>query len=190
MVGAHLGHNVRLGSNTILANNVLLGGYAEVNNYVFIGGGSVVHQFTRLGAVSLLQGLTAVGKDVPPFAIAVGKDSVAAINVVGLRRRNYNPTLRKEVKQAFKIFYGSGLNTSQALEESERHLWSEEVALFWHFVSSSKRGICPMARWTDVKWEAANGDHRQETDHRGAAVYTQDPDGTTIVHSTANNLER
>jgi UDP-N-acetylglucosamine acyltransferase len=42
MVGAHLGHNVRLGSNTILANNVILGGYAEVNNYAFIGGGSVV----------------------------------------------------------------------------------------------------------------------------------------------------
>jgi len=103
MVGAHLGHNVRVGSNTILANNVLLGGYAEVNNYAFIGGGSVVHQFTRLGAVSLLQGLTAVGKDVPPFAIAVGKDSVAAINVIGLRRRNY-PALRGEVKRAFKTF--------------------------------------------------------------------------------------
>jgi hypothetical protein len=33
------------------------------------------------------------------------------------------------------------LNASQALEESERYSWSEEVGLFWDFVSSSKRGL-------------------------------------------------
>jgi hypothetical protein len=131
-----------------------------------------------------LQGLTAVGKDVPPFAIAVGKDSIAAINVIGLRRRNYNAALRKEVKQAFKIFYGSGLNASQALEESERYPWSEEVRLFWDFVSSSKRGICPMVRWADVKREAANADKRREVDYDGATVYTKDPHVTPMIHST------
>ena len=56
MVGAHLGHNVRLGDNVILANNVLLGGYAEIHDRVFVGGGSVVHQFTRMGSVSLHAG--------------------------------------------------------------------------------------------------------------------------------------
>src|SRR6516164_11601268 len=48
MVGAHLGHNVQVADQVILANNVLLGGYAEIHNRVFIGGGSVVHQFTRI----------------------------------------------------------------------------------------------------------------------------------------------
>jgi UDP-N-acetylglucosamine acyltransferase len=146
MVGAHLGHNVRLGDSVILANNVLLGGYAEIHDRVFVGGGSVVHQFTRMGAVSLLQGISGIGKDVPPFAIAAGKNGIAAINIIGLRRAGYGPALRKEVKEAFALFYSSGLNASQAQEESGRRLWSKEVSLFWDFVATSKRGICPMVR--------------------------------------------
>jgi UDP-N-acetylglucosamine acyltransferase len=158
MVGAHLGHNVRLGDNVILANNVLLGGYAEIHDRVFIGGGSVVHQFTRMGTVSLMQGLSGVGKDVPPFAIAVGKDAIGAINVIGLRRAGYGPALRKEVKEAFALFYKSGLNASQAQEESGRRSWSKEVSLFWDFVASSKRGICQMARWGEVKGSSFSGE--------------------------------
>jgi UDP-N-acetylglucosamine acyltransferase len=151
MVGAHLGHNVRLGDKVILANNVLLGGYAEIHDRVFVGGGSVVHQFTRMGAISLMQGISGVGKDVPPFAIATGKDGIAAINTIGLRRAGYGPSLRKEVKEAFTLFYSSGFNTSQALEESGKREWSKEVSLFWDFVATSKRGICPMVRWGEVK---------------------------------------
>jgi UDP-N-acetylglucosamine acyltransferase len=151
MVGAHLGHNVRLGDKVILANNVLLGGYAEIHDRVFVGGGSVVHQFTRMGAISLMQGISGVGKDVPPFAIATGKDGVAAINTIGLRRAGYGPALRKEVKEAFTLFYGSGFNTSQAVKEAGKRAWSKEVSLFWDFVANSKRGICPMVRWGEVR---------------------------------------
>ena len=153
MVGAHLGHNTRIGNNVILANNVLLAGYAEIHDRVFIGGGSVVHQFTRMGAISLLQGISGVGKDVPPFSIAIGKDGVSTINVVGLRRAGYSPALRKEVKDAFELLYLSGLNSSQALEESKRRSWSNGVSLFWEFVATSKRGICPMVRWKDTRGE-------------------------------------
>src|SRR5208282_5445613 len=32
MVGAHMGHNTRLGDSVILANNVLLGGYVEIQD--------------------------------------------------------------------------------------------------------------------------------------------------------------
>jgi len=151
MVGAHLGHNTRIGNHVILANNVLLGGYAEIHDLVFIGGGSVVHQFTRMGASSLLQGLSGIGKDVPPFSIAIGKDGVSTINVVGLRRAGFGPALRKEVKDAFALLYRSGLNSTQALEEAKRRTWSKEVSLFWDFVVTSKRGICPLVRWKDVR---------------------------------------
>jgi UDP-N-acetylglucosamine acyltransferase len=155
MVGAHLGHNTRIGNNVILANNVLLAGYAEIHDRVFIGGGSVVHQFTRMGTISLLQGISGVGKDVPPFSIAIGKDGVSTINVVGLRRAGFSPVLRKEIKEAFELFYRSGLNSSQALEEARRRSWSNEVSSFWDFIASSKRGICPVVRWKDARAEAA-----------------------------------
>jgi UDP-N-acetylglucosamine acyltransferase len=151
MVGAHLGHNTRIGNHVILANNVLLGGYVEIHDLAFIGGGSVVHQFTRMGASSLLQGLSGIGKDVPPFSIAIGKDGVSTINVVGLRRAGFGPALRKEVKDAFALLYRSGLNSTQALEEAKRRSWSKEISLFWDFVATSKRGICPVVRWKDVR---------------------------------------
>ena len=160
MVGVHLGHNTQLGNHVILANNVLLGGYAEIHDRVFVGGGSVVHQFTRMGSISLLQGISGVGKDVPPFAIAAGKDGIAAINIIGLRRAGYGPSLRKEVKEAYTLFYGSGLNSSQAQQESRQRSWSKEVSLFWDFVAASKRGICPMVRWGDVKEETFTDDQR------------------------------
>src|SRR5262249_3882261 len=118
MVGAHLGHNTRIADHVILANNVLLAGYVEIQDRVFIGGGSVVHQFTRMGAVSLLQGISGAGKDIPPFSIAIGKNCVAAINVVGLRRAGFSQPLRDEVKRAFELLYRSGLNSSEALEEA------------------------------------------------------------------------
>jgi UDP-N-acetylglucosamine acyltransferase len=158
MVGAHLGHNARIADHVIVANNVLLGGYAEIHDRVFIGGGSVVHQFTRMGAVSLLQGISGVGKDVPPFSIAISKNSIAAVNVVGLRRAGFGPALRNELKSAFELLYRSGLNAKQALEEAEKRTWAPETMTFWKFVATSKRGICPMARWKKVRSESAGNE--------------------------------
>jgi UDP-N-acetylglucosamine acyltransferase len=109
MVGAHLGHNTQIADHVILANNVLLAGYVEIHDRVFVGGGSVVHQFTRMGALSLLQGISGVGKDVPPFSIAIGKNCVAALNVIGLRRAGFNQALRNEVNSAFELLYHPGI---------------------------------------------------------------------------------
>jgi UDP-N-acetylglucosamine acyltransferase len=155
MVGSHLGNNVRIADHVILANNALLGGYAEVQDRAFIGGRGVVYQFTRIGMVSLLQGNSAMGKDVPPFSIAVGKNSVAGINVIGLRRAGFGPALRKEVKSAFELLFRSGLNAKQALEEAEKRIWEPQIVAFWNFVATSKRGVCPMGRWKGVKSELA-----------------------------------
>jgi carbonic anhydrase/acetyltransferase-like protein (isoleucine patch superfamily) len=126
------------------ANNALLGGYVEIHDRVFIGGGSVVHQFTRMGAVSLLQGISGIGKDIPPFSIAIGKNSVAALNVIGLRRAGFNQALRSEVKSAFELLYRSGLNVKQALEAAEKRTWTPETMTFWNFVATANEAS---ARW-------------------------------------------
>jgi len=155
MVGVHLGHNVRVADQVILANNVLLSGYAEIHNRAFLSGGNLVHQFARIGAVSLMQGMTAVGKDVPPFSIAIGRNGIAAINVIGLRRAGFSLSLRNEVKSAFDLLYRRGLNSKQALEEAAKRTWAPETMTFWNFVATSKRGICPMVRWKEVRSEEA-----------------------------------
>lgn len=151
MVGAHLGHNTQLGNDVVLANNVLLGGYVEVQDRAFVGGGSLVHQFTRIGRVAILQGSSAIGKDIPPFSIAAGRNSVVGINSIGLRRAGFELSLRKEVREAFSLFYHQGLNASQALEKARQRSWSPEVQSFWEFAAESRRGICGYAKWADVR---------------------------------------
>ncbi|MBV8212481.1 MAG: acyl-ACP--UDP-N-acetylglucosamine O-acyltransferase [Verrucomicrobia bacterium] len=151
MVGAHVGHNSRVGNQVILANNVLLGGYVEVHDKAFLGGGSVVHQHTRLGIMSIMQGGSAVSKDVPPFAVEAGRNSIVSVNVVALRRAGFRSDLRLEVKRAFHMLYQEGLNTSQAVARAAEEKWSPEIDPFWNFVRASKRGVCAFVRWSDVK---------------------------------------
>jgi UDP-N-acetylglucosamine acyltransferase len=156
MVGAHLGHNARVGNQVILANNVLLGGYVEVHDKAFLGGASVVHQHTRLGTMSIMQGGSAVGKDVPPFGAEAGRNSIVGINVVALRRAGFGSGLRLEVKRAFHILYHEGLNTSQAATRAAEEKWSPEIQPFWDFVKTSKRGICAFVRWSEVKGDSTS----------------------------------
>jgi UDP-N-acetylglucosamine acyltransferase len=158
MVGAHLGHNARVGNQVILANNVLLGGYVEVHDKAFLGGASVVHQHTRLGTMSIMQGGSAVSKDVPPFGAEAGRNSIVGINVVALRRAGFGSELRLEVKRAFHILYHEGLNTSQAAAKAAEEKWSPQVQPFWDFVKTSKRGICAFVRWSEVKGDSTSSE--------------------------------
>jgi UDP-N-acetylglucosamine acyltransferase len=81
--------------------------------------------------------MSGIGKDIPPFSIATGKNCVAALNAAGLRRAGFSPVLRSEIKSAFELLYGSGLNSRQALEEARKRVWGSEAAVFWDFVASS-----------------------------------------------------
>jgi UDP-N-acetylglucosamine acyltransferase len=151
MTGAHLGHNTLLGDDIIIANNVLLGGYVEVQDRAFIGGGSLVHQFTRIGKLAIVQGSSATGKDIPPFSIASGRNSVVGINFIGLRRAGFDLNLRKEAREAFSLFYHQGLNAAQALESAGKRSWAWEIQPFWEFIAQSKRGLCGYVKWAEIK---------------------------------------
>lgn len=145
MAGAHLAHNVAIGSHIVIANNALLGGHVRVEDRVFIGGGCVFHQFVRVGRLALTQGLSAFSKDIPPFTIAAERNTVAGLNVVGLRRAGLGVEQRQEIKDAFKLLYKTGLNTSQALERAGRHRWGPAGEAFFAFVAAAKkRGICDL----------------------------------------------
>ncbi|HEY5752432.1 MAG TPA: acyl-ACP--UDP-N-acetylglucosamine O-acyltransferase [Chthoniobacterales bacterium] len=144
MAGAHLGHDVQLGSRVILANNCLLGGFAVVEDRVFMGGGSVLHQHTRVGQLAMIQGLSGFSKDVPPFTIAAGRNGVAGLNIVGLRRAGFDMAARAEIKEAWKLVFRSGQNVRQALVSARERTWRAETESFFCFIESSKRGICDL----------------------------------------------
>ena len=117
----------------------------QVQDGVFIGGGCVFHQYVRVGRLAIAQGASAFSKDVPPFTLAAERNTVAGLNVVGLRRAGLDAGQRTEIKSAFKILYRSGLNTAQALEAAQEMEWSEIGREFFDFVASAKkRGICDL----------------------------------------------
>src|SRR5213594_473956 len=118
MAGAHIGHNCLIGNNVIIANNCLLAGHVRVDDGAFLGGGSTFHQFMHIGRLVMVQGSSAFGKDLPPFITAAERNSVFGLNSVGMRRAGLNANDRDEIKEAFKLIYLSGLNTSQALEKA------------------------------------------------------------------------
>ncbi len=143
MAGAHLGHNARLGDRVIVANNCLLGGHVQVGNGAFLGGGSVFHQHTRVGRLAITQGLSALGKDVPPFAMAHRVNRVIALNIVGLRRAGVSAERRQEIRRAFDLLYRRGLNFRQALEHAATMEWETEAREFFEFARApSRRGLC------------------------------------------------
>src|SRR3954469_15485294 len=149
MSGAHVGHNCLIGNNVIIANNCLLGGYVRVDDGAFLGGGSTFHQFMRIGRLVMVQGSSGFGKDLPPFTIAAERNYVFGLNIVGMRRARFSANDRSEIKEAFKLVYLSGLNTSQALEKAQTMTFGAPAREFLDFVASAKkRGICPFRRGT------------------------------------------
>jgi UDP-N-acetylglucosamine acyltransferase len=151
MAYCHLAHNVRLGNKVIMVNNASLTGYCEVDDGAFLSGMTGFHQFSRIGRLAMVRALSAVNKDIPPFIVCGGRPGVAVgINVVGMRRAGIGAEARMEIKQAFKLLYRSGLNTTQALEAIKNSLKSPEAAQLAAFIENSKRGIIDAATDSDT----------------------------------------
>jgi UDP-N-acetylglucosamine acyltransferase len=161
MAVSHVGHNSTVGNRVIMANNVLLAGHVLVQEGVFICGSAVFHQFVRVGRQAVIQGNSSMSKDVPPFLMASGLNRVAGLNSIGLRRSGLAPKQRKEIKDAYKLLYNSGLNTSQALEAAKERPWGAEAEFFFAFVAGAKkRGICDLL--TNRRGSSAAGEDEGE----------------------------
>jgi UDP-N-acetylglucosamine acyltransferase len=146
MSNSHYAHNVKLGRNVIVVSNALLAGYVEAGDRAFISGNCVVHQFVRIGRVAMLGGASGVSQDVPPFCTVrpLSGNTLLGLNIVGMRRAGITPEERLQIKEAFHLFYRSGLVGSQAVEEMKKRFTSGPAAEFAAFVASSKRGVCAL----------------------------------------------
>ena len=143
MAYVHVAHDCIIGNNSILANGVQLGGHVEIGNNVTIGGMTPVHQFCKIGDYSFIGGGYRLVQDVPPFILAMGEPlKYSGLNSVGLRRNNFNSSVRKQIKQAYNFIYKSKLNRSQAVSQIQKELDSTpEVNQILDFIEKSDRGL-------------------------------------------------
>jgi UDP-N-acetylglucosamine acyltransferase len=144
MAYVHVAHNCRVGNNVVIANCGTLAGHVEIEDKAIIGGLVAIHQFCRIGMLSITGGCSKVVQDVPPFMIADGHPSkIHSINTVGLTRNNIPESVRKNLKQAYKILYREGLSISGAAEKINKEIpHSREILHLLDFIKKAKRGIC------------------------------------------------
>lgn len=142
MAGCHVAHDCQIGSHCILANSALLAGHCVLGDHVYLSGNTSVHQFVRIGRLALLSGNSATSKDIPPFIIQQGFDSVGGVNVVGMRRAGLSAAQINAVRRAFHIFFREGQVMPNALTQAERELGQEDVVQeLITFIRQSTRGI-------------------------------------------------
>ncbi|MBK1831287.1 acyl-ACP--UDP-N-acetylglucosamine O-acyltransferase [Verrucomicrobiaceae bacterium R5-34] len=125
MTGVHLAHDVQMGDFNNLANNVLLAGHIIIGNRVFLGGGAAFHQFLHIGDFAIVQGNSAISRDVPPFCTAHGRNELAGLNVIGLRRGGFSAEDRADIKRAYQLLFRSGGNLREALADAENRSWCD-----------------------------------------------------------------
>jgi UDP-N-acetylglucosamine acyltransferase len=141
---AHIAHDCVVGHNLVMSAQSALAGHVIVEDNVNIGWGSGVHQFCRIGAHAMIGGMSKAVQDVPPYIIADGNPAIArSINKVGLERHGFSAAQLEAIKQAFRLFYRSGYNRTQAFEKMHAHplAGSVEFTHFLNFVERSERGV-------------------------------------------------
>lgn len=144
MAYVHLAHNCHLGNNVILANAVNLAGHITIDDFASVGGMVAIHQFVKIGKYCFVGGKSGIKKDVPPFTRGEGFPYQAhGLNSVGLQRKGFTPEQIRAIKEIYKIFYRSNLNTTQAMKVVDKITdFTPEQQMFVDFVKQSERGIC------------------------------------------------
>jgi UDP-N-acetylglucosamine acyltransferase len=139
----HLAHDCHLGNGVILGNTVQLAGHVTIEERATLSGLSGVHQFVRIGRNAFIGGCSRVSKDIPPFLKAVGNPvKLYGLNSVGLRRSGFSEEVVRELKRAYRLFFRSDMNLSQALRNAETELeMFPEVRELMRFVEESGRGV-------------------------------------------------
>ena len=144
MISSHVAHDCKVGNNVIIANNVPLGGHVTIEDSVVIGGNSAVQQFTRIGRLAMIGGMTGVLKDVIPFGLSVGnRNYLQGLNLIGLRRNNYENKKIMDLDKAYKAIFSSKNLHEKLIEISDSFKDNELVNEVINFIAKDKkRPIC------------------------------------------------
>jgi UDP-N-acetylglucosamine acyltransferase len=144
LASSHVGHDCRVGDNTLFVNSATLAGHVVIEDFATIGFASPVHQFCRVGRYSYIGASTVITQDVPPFSLIVTDRETTSfgVNKIGLERKGFSPERVKALTQAYKLLLRSKLNTNQALAEMRKSLGeSADVAELIQFIETAERGI-------------------------------------------------
>ncbi|WP_330110932.1 acyl-ACP--UDP-N-acetylglucosamine O-acyltransferase [Methylophaga thalassica] len=143
MAYVHIAHDCIIGNDNIFANNASLAGHVIIDDFVILGGFTLISQFNYMGSHSFSAMGSVISRNVPPYILVSGHMAKPfGINAEGLRRRNFSDIQIKNIRQAYKVLYRSGLK----LEEAELRIdaieqESDEISLLADFLKKQEGGI-------------------------------------------------
>ncbi len=143
MAYSHIAHDCVLGNGCVIANCGTLAGHVTIEDKAVIGGIVAIHQFVRVGRLSIIGGCSKVVQDIPPYSTCDGHPArVYGLNLIGLRRSEISRESIKQLDQAFKILFNSGLSSKHAVEKLEKEIKPlAECAYLINFCKSTERGL-------------------------------------------------
>jgi UDP-N-acetylglucosamine acyltransferase len=155
MVGSHVGHDCKVGSDVTFANNVALGGHVTIGDFVVLGGQAAVRQFVRIGESAMVVGLSGVRADVIPFGLVQGPlADLIGLNVVGMRRRGSSKADIHRLRQAYEaMFFGGGTFRQRLEEVAAQNGGDPLVAKVIAFIRSGTRPLTMAIRRAAVDGE-------------------------------------
>jgi UDP-N-acetylglucosamine acyltransferase len=105
----------------------MLAGHCHLQDRVFLSGGAGVHQFSRIGRLAFVSGNSSLTRDLPPFLLMHGRDTMAGLNLVGLKRAGFSTEQIRALQRAHKILYRQGLPLSTGVEQVRAELGEMDV---------------------------------------------------------------
>jgi UDP-N-acetylglucosamine acyltransferase len=145
MAYVHIAHDVRVGNRTVLANNATLAGHVHLGDWAFVGGLAGIHQFVHVGAHAMVGFQAHVAQDVAPYMTVDGQPlAVRAVNLVGLKRRDFSPERITVIRRMHKLIFRDSLTLEQAKAEVaglRGQGGDEDVQVMLDFLAAAKRGL-------------------------------------------------
>jgi UDP-N-acetylglucosamine acyltransferase len=145
MVGVHIAHDCRVGSNVIMANNATLGGHVVVGDYAYLGGLCAIHQFVRIGPHAMISGLAGVAEDVIPYGMVTAeRGRLQGLNVIGLKRRGFSRDDVHTLRTAYRLLFAQEGTMAERIEDVAA-IYRENrpvMDVIEFIVADSSRPIC------------------------------------------------
>lgn len=143
MAYVHIAHDCILGNDNTIANNTSLAGHVCIDDFVILGGFSLVSQFNKIGSYAFSAMGSVISRNIPPYVLVSGHMAKPiGVNVEGLRRRKFSDEQIKNIKQAYKLVYRSGLRIEEAELKLEQLSQNQpELAILCTFLNTQHGGI-------------------------------------------------
>lgn len=156
MVGSHVAHDCKIGSNVTFANNVMLAGHVSVGDNVLFGGGAAVRQFVRIGEGAMLIGLSGARADVIPWGMAQGPLAhLVGLNVIGMRRHGFAKADIQRYRGAYReLFFGAGEFRARLESVAAEHRGHALVTAMIDFIRAGKRPLTMAGKRGEIAEDA------------------------------------